>query len=342
VIAGNGGRDAILAGGGNDTLFGGADADTLQGGPGDDLIEGGAGADRFVVEGADTITDFDATTGIQGGVGAAMDDNDFVDLSAFYNTATLAAYNAANPLAQFDTPLAWLKADQADGVLQGASGLRLQNGGAAVAGDVLTAENTGVVCFVRGTRILTAEGETLIEDLMAGDLVRTMDHGYQPIRWIGSSVVEGKGRFAPIVIEADTLGNARRLAVSPQHRMLLSGWQAELFFDEPEVLVAAKMLVNDTTIRAQEQAEVEYFHILFDAHEIIFAEGAPSESFHPDHIGWGALADAARDEILALFPELEGLDFSLYGPSARRSLTAKEARLARDTILGGAMAQAAE
>ena len=206
----------------------------------------------------------------------------------------------------------------------------------------LAADNGGVVCFVRGTRILTAEGEKGIENLTAGDLVRTMDHGYQPIRWIGSSIVEGKGRFAPIVIEADTLGNARRLAVSPQHRMLLTGWQAELYFDEPEVLVAAKMLVNDTTIRVQEQAEVEYFHMLFDTHEIIFAEGAPSESFHPAHIGWGALAESAREEILALFPELEGLDFSLYGPSARRSLTAKEARLARDTIIGGSLTHAAE
>jgi hypothetical protein len=198
------------------------------------------------------------------------------------------------------------------------------------------------VCFVRGTRILTVAGEKPIEELVAGDLIMTLDHGYQPIRWIGSSIVEGKGRFAPIVIEAGTLGNARRLAVSPQHRMLLSGWQAELYFDEPEVLVAAKMLVNDKTIRAQEQGEVEYFHMLFDTHEIVFAEGAASESFHPGHVGWGALAEAARDEILSLFPQLEALDFTVYGPSARRSLTAKEARLARDSIIGGDQTHAAE
>jgi hypothetical protein len=169
-----------------------------------------------------------------------------------------------------------------------------------------------------------------------------MDHGYQPIRWIGSSIVEGKGRFAPIVIEAGTLGNTRTLRVSPQHRMLLSGWQAELLFDEPEVLVAAKMLVNDQTIRAEDVDQVEYFHMLFDAHEIVYAEGSPSESFHPGHVGWGALAEAAREEILSLFPQLEEMDFTAYGPSARRSLTAPEARVARDTILSDGISRAAE
>jgi Ca2+-binding RTX toxin-like protein len=341
-LSGDEGNDSLVGGAGNDTLQGGAGRDRLAGGAGADLLVGGLGADLFTTNGADTIADFDATTGIQGTVGAATDDNDFIDLSALYNETTLAAFNAANPGSRFDNPLEWLRADQADGVLQGASGLRIQNNGTAVAGDLLNLENTGVVCFVRGTSILTVAGEKPIEELVAGDLIMTLDHGYQPIRWIGSSIVEGKGRFAPIVIEAGTLGNARRLAVSPQHRMLLSGWQAELYFDEPEVLVAAKLLVNDMTIRAQEQAEVEYFHMLFDTHEIVYAEGAASESFHPGHVGWGALAEAAREEILSLFPQLEGLDFSAYGPAARRSLTAKEARLARDTILSGDVNHAAE
>jgi hypothetical protein len=307
-----------------------------------DTLLGGAGADAFVASGADLIADFDARTGIQGTNGAPTNDNDFVNLSSFYNDATLRTFLQNNPGATFGNALAWLRADQADGVLQGAGNLRLQNGGVAVSGALLNAENTGVVCFTRGTRILTAEGEREIEDLVAGDLVFTLDHGYQPIRWIGSSTVVGKGRFAPIVIEAGALGNTRTLAVSPQHRMLLSGWQAELLFDEPEVLVAAKMLVNDTTIRAEDRDEVEYFHMLFDAHEVVIAEGAPSESFHPGHVGWGALAEAAREEILALFPQLDGMDFSAYGPSARRSLNAVEARVARDALLGEESTLAAE
>jgi hypothetical protein len=186
-----------------------------------------------------------------------------------------------------------------------------------------------VVCFARGTMIDTAEGERAIEDLQVGDLVRTADHDYQPIRWIGSSKVAATGALAPILIKAGALGNTRDLKVSPQHRMLLGGWQAEMLFGDDEVLVAAKHLVNDKTILRVEGGEVEYFHMLFDTHEIVFASGAPSESFHPGEIGWGALAQEARDEIIALFPDLEQNQFQGYGTAARRTLKAFEAQLVR-------------
>jgi hypothetical protein len=185
-----------------------------------------------------------------------------------------------------------------------------------------------VVCFAASTMIDTAEGEVAIENLQVGDLVRTADHDYQPIRWIGSSKVAATGSVAPILIKAGALGNTRDLKVSPQHRMLLGGWQAEMLFGDDEVLVAAKHLVNDSTILRVEGGEVEYFHMLFNTHEIVFAEGAPSESFHPGEIGWGALAEEARAEILALFPELASGDFAGYGTSARRTLKAYEAALA--------------
>lgn len=185
-----------------------------------------------------------------------------------------------------------------------------------------------VVCFAAGTMIETADGERAIETLRGGDLVRTADHDYQPIRWIGSSRVAANGSGAPILIKAGALGNARDLRVSPHHRMLLGGWQTEMLFGDPEVLVAAKHLVNDQTILRLEGGTVEYFHMLFDTHEIVFAEGAPSESFHPGQIGWRGLSDAARAEILALFPELQQGQFEAYGSSARRTLLAKEARTA--------------
>ena len=324
--------DTLLGGAGNDALTGGQGVDSLIGGAGADTMTGGTEADRFVVEGADVITDFDAVTGIQGTPNAPNTDNDFVDLSSFYNDANLAIWNNAPGNPKYSNPLQWMKADQADGVLNNAAGLRILNNGTAVDGSLFNVENTGIICFVRGTRIATAEGEREIEDLVAGDLVLTRDHGYQPIRWIGSTVVEAKGRLAPIVFEVGAVGNARRLKVSPQHRMLLSGWQAELLFDEPEVLAAAKMMVNDTTIRPEEGGEVEYFHMLFDVHEIVYAEGAASESFHPGHQGWGALAEAAREEILTLFPMLDGQRFDTYGPSARRSLTAAETRVAMELM----------
>jgi len=133
--------------------------------------------------------------------------------------------------------------------------------------------------------------------------------------------------MAPILIRKGALGNDRDLRVSPQHRMLLQGWQAELLFGEHEVLATAKSLVNDHSIIRVEGGEVEYFHLLFDIHEIIYAEGAPSESFQPGEQGWKALDEPTRNEILELFPELSDGDFSSYGASARFSLKHKEGQL---------------
>ena len=87
--------------------------------------------------------------------------------------------------------------------------------------------------------------------------------------------------MAPILIRKGALGNTRDLRVSPQHRMLLSGWQAEVLFGESEVLATAKSLVNDHSILREEGGEVKYFHILFDSHEIVYAEGAHPKASTP-------------------------------------------------------------
>ena len=312
LIYGGDGNDVIVGGAGDDTVLGGGGADTLYGGAGADTLTGGAGADVFVVQGADTITDF--TTA------------DFVDLSQFYNATTLAARNAANPGNTYSTALTWLRADQADGILQSAGGLQILNGGVAVDATLLTVQDTAV-CFVKGTRITTAKGKRPIEMLKRGDLVETADHGLQPIRWIGSMTVAARTDLAPILIEAGTLSNRRDLLVSPLHRMVVRGWQVELLFGEEEVLVPAKMLVDGGAIRAVPMAQVTYFHIMFDSHQIVYAEGTPSESFYPGEEGFAALSSASRAQIFATFPNLLRDGLASYGASARRSLRAHEAKL---------------
>lgn len=193
--------------------------------------------------------------------------------------------------------------------------------------------NFNIICFVRGTRIATPCGEVAVEDLHPGDLVCTLDQGNQPLRWVGSARRAATGRLAPVRIAAGALGNTRDLLVSQQHRMMLRGWQASLMFGEEEVLVAAKALVNDHSIRVEEGGMVEYFHLLFDQHQIIFAEGAPSESFHPGQQGWKALDRAAREEILALFPELEARNFATFGATARQSLKDYEGQVLARALL---------
>ena len=182
-----------------------------------------------------------------------------------------------------------------------------------------------LICFAEDSHILTNTGEVRVQHLRPGDKVLTRDNGYQKIRWIGRTKVSGTGSFAPVTISAGTFGNERDLRLSPQHRVLLCDWRAELMFGEYEVLVPAKHLTNLEGIYTVPCDEVEYFHILFDQHEVIFSEGIPTESFHPGDYALKGLGDGARNELFDLFPKLKQESFS-YGPSARSSLKRAEAR----------------
>ncbi|MEO0912903.1 MAG: Hint domain-containing protein [Pseudomonadota bacterium] len=204
----------------------------------------------------------------------------------------------------------------------------LENGNSFTYSVVGRLEDIQVVCFTRGARIETAHGMQLVEDLRMGDLVRTRDHGLREIRWIGSKTCSAETldqfpELRPVRFAAGALDGNDELLVSPAHRMLLTGWRAELLFGEAEVLAAAKLLLNDSSIQvAHDLDEVEYFHILFDDHEIIRADGAWSESFHPAALSLGSVSAASRDEVLALFPELEGQAPKVA--TARYTLTAAD------------------
>lgn len=181
-------------------------------------------------------------------------------------------------------------------------------------------------CFVEGARLATPSGPRAVEDLTPGDMVNTRDSGALPVRWVGSRTLQAKSHMAPIVFLPGAIGNTAELRVSPHHRMLIGGWRAEALFGEHEVLVAAKDLVNGDTIYRAEGGTVTYWHIMFDRHEIVTSEGIASESFHPAAAGLDALEQAVRDEVLELFPELQG-NPAAYGPPARRTLTVGEAGL---------------
>ncbi|MFQ6547622.1 Hint domain-containing protein [Aestuariibius sp. 2305UL40-4] len=183
-----------------------------------------------------------------------------------------------------------------------------------------------IACFAAGTLIETAQGPAAIEDLRVGALIRTYDGRDEQLRWIGSSTVPATGRFAPIVFAPGAIGNVRELVVSPQHRVLVTGWQAQLLFGEDEVLVAAKHLVNGETIHRREGGEITYYHLLFERHEIILSEGTPTESFHPGQVGLDRMEADQVEEVYALFPELID-DVASYGPSRVPSLRRHEGQL---------------
>lgn len=185
-----------------------------------------------------------------------------------------------------------------------------------------------VICFAHNTLILTEQGQRPIQDLRVGDRVITRDNGVQQIRWQGCKRVDGRGDLAPIRIDTGVFGNTAPLYVSPQHRMVYAGANASLMFAQSEVMVPAKHLVDGRDVVVCPQDRVTYFHMLFDRHEVVFANGAASESFHPGHEGLGAIDGAAREELFGLFPALRS-DPAQYGNTARMVLRRYEAQALR-------------
>ena len=190
------------------------------------------------------------------------------------------------------------------------------------------------ICFTPGALIATPEGDRPVQKLEVGDLVTTKDNGAQPIRYIARRMFKGRELLAyphlkPVVIRAGALGDdipRRDLKVSPQHRMVISGWRAEMLFGEDEVMAPAIALVNDKMVRIAHGARhVEYIHLLFDSHQVIFAEGAATESLHPGETALDSMGAASRDELLEIYPEFAHMGVETFGAAARPSLRAYEA-----------------
>jgi hypothetical protein len=147
------------------------------------------------------------------------------------------------------------------------------------------------------------------------------------VRWIGQRRVEARGALAPIEIREGTFGPHRKLLVSPQHRVLVRDSLAELLFGEAEVLVAAKDLVNDRSVRVREGGMVDYVHILFDKHQLVSSAGLTTESFLPGPQSSQMFEQEILEEIGAIFPEIDPRTGEGYSHAARRTLKSYEAQL---------------
>ncbi len=175
-------------------------------------------------------------------------------------------------------------------------------------------------CFTKGSLVRTDAGDVPIETLERGDQVWTLDHGFQSVRWISktsypAAALRHKMALRPVLIKKDAFGEGcpeRDTMVSQQHRVLVSGWQAALLYGEDEVLVPAKKLLNDHSILLVDaQMDVDYYHLIFDEHEVLMVDGLESESFLPSaevaeiipvHADLLAIFDVDRADELNILP----------------------------------------
>lgn len=164
-----------------------------------------------------------------------------------------------------------------------------------------------VVCvsFAAGTMITLPGGaQKPIETLRVGHPVLTRDHGAQEIRWIGKATFRAKGAFAPVVIGAGILGNQSDLIVSPHHRIFIYQRGTRRIGGTAELLVQAKHLVDDDRITRREGGFIDYYSLVFDRHEIVYAEGIPAESLLVTDATVSLLPRELADEVRARFPGL--------------------------------------
>ena len=195
----------------------------------------------------------------------------------------------------------------------------------------LTAQS-GMICFVPGTRIACPDGPKLVRDLRAGDLIQTRDNGAQPLMWAGSAQLSGARLYAtpelrPVRIRAGALGVDEPdsdLLVSPDHRLLVKGDRARALFASDEVLVSARDLIDDARILVDPASGgVTYHHLMLESHQVLTANGVDCESFHPVSTDLNALPDSDRMALIETAPDVYAQPGG-YGAFARRTLSSAE------------------
>jgi hypothetical protein len=291
VIDGGAGDDKIEASKGEDLITGGAGADNIWAGLGTDTIFGGNGGDR-----------------VKGGEDADGSDVDVLDLTG--SNVDFITYDENDPEAGVVTFL--------DGTTM----------------TFMEIENV-IPCFTPGTTIATPKGERLVEELQEGDRIITRDNGIQEIAWVGHKSMDGKQLAAnphlkPILIKAGSLGDGlpeRDMLVSPNHRVLVASEMTQLYFEEREVLAAAKHMTGAQGIHAVDVMATTYIHFMFEKHEVVLSNGAWTESFQPGDYSLKGIGNSQRNEIFELFPELATKGGLEDYQSARKALKKHEARL---------------
>ncbi|PFG63357.1 Ca2+-binding RTX toxin-like protein [Thioclava sp. ES.031] len=323
-IMGGLGDDVLYGQQGEDTLDGGAGSDNLDGGEGNDTLDGGAGADRvyggddrdlFVV-GSSTDGIGDTLDGGEGG-----DDYDTLDLQG------------AGPLRVHSTVTDY---DPVSGVSTYAGTVDFLDGSGNVTGTLEFSNMEDIIpCFTPGTLIATPRGEVPVETLREGDKVLTRDNGIQEVRWAGRAEMSRERlqhapHLKPVLIRKGSLGNdlpERDMMVSPNHRMLVANDKTALYFEEHEVLVAAKHLVANRGVDTVETLGTSYLHFMFDRHEVLLANGSWTESFQPGDQTLGGMGNSQRQEIFEIFPDLQTAKGRDSYHAARKTLKKHEANV---------------
>ncbi|NBD29475.1 MAG: type I secretion protein [Alphaproteobacteria bacterium] len=326
-------NDTLFGGAGDDAIFGADDDDTLFGGTGDDTLDGGVDDDElYGDDGADTLTGGQGEDSLYGGLG----DDLFLGGNGGDNAVGGEDPDLDGDGQSDDWDVLDLTGSNVDYIdyMPGdpeAGTVHFLDGSTMTFSEI----EDVIPCFTPGTTIATPKGERLVEELREGDRIITRDNGIQEIRWVGRKDMAGtqlvkNPHFKPILIKAGALGNGlpeRDMVVSPNHRVLVASDLTQLYFEEREVLAAAKHLVGSDGVHELDVMQTSYIHFMFDRHEVVLSNGCWTESFQPGDYSLKGIGNSQRNEIFELFPELATKPGLEGYRAARRALKKHEAKL---------------
>lgn len=200
----------------------------------------------------------------------------------------------------------------------------------------LTELQTPIIsCFASGTLIETTNGPVPVEDVREGTMLRTREGRAAPVIWRGYRSIECRRHPSPkpvwpVRVAAGAFGPARPfrdLWLSPDHAVYAD-----------DVLIPVKYLINGHSIAQVEVERVTYWHIELPRHDVIMANGLPTESFL-DTGNRSAFDNGGK--LVTLFPDFSSLTWESDGAlplvasgpivnEVRRQLAARHSRRQND------------
>ncbi|MGQ0566114.1 MAG: Hint domain-containing protein [Gemmobacter sp.] len=168
----------------------------------------------------------------------------------------------------------------------------------------------GPACFVEGTRLLTPDGYRAVEDLRAGDRVTRRDGRSVPLLQAVAQhfVLSARSRagLEPVIVEPGAFGAGtplRRLALLPQHRVVVRGPKVELWLGMDETEVPVQALIDGVRIyRAERWEQVAYRQLVFVNEVVLVAEGVPVEGFFWVRKRWSGMTSSSGVRQTPCFP----------------------------------------
>ncbi|MGJ5620168.1 Hint domain-containing protein [Sulfitobacter sp. MF3-043] len=341
-LEGGAGNDTVTGGSGNEDIYGGTGDDSLSGGGGDDWFSAGSGADTVEGGAGDDDIDLQGDTDRDLVVFSDGDGNDTIygfDLNDSGDGTTVDQFDLSGLTNAGGSPVNYYDAVITDTIGDGSGDaiLSFPNGETITLVGIQPSQvdsqqqffAMGISCFTAGTMIRTPTGEIAIEDLRPGDMVTTLEHGDQPVRWTACSEVAVEKAplpdgVLPVRIKPGVMGNRRALLVSPQHCILLRIDDTSTPF-----YVRAKHLAEESHLAsfARGRRCVTYAHVLLDQHATLISNDIPSESFYPGPMALKTMSALNRMTLFALLPDLAAKPVeNAYGARALPILKRREVR----------------